>query len=247
MKYFTFEWWNGESASDPDPVTAYQKHMASILDRLPSGFKDLEKSISLHDSKVRTVAVDVVNATIEVVLDGYQYHQKTPATHCEITMRYGQVKAFASSADYSRKLGGPGGYGDLGYDEIDILADGTFEHRILFSTGIEWTIQFGVFAIEQHTVIPPRIIDNMTVVYWAWSWPNPFFVMPEGRNGIAIHGFAVGKSSDGKSYLRLSCNRQWESQNDADYDSLEAALTATVNGIDFKQLKWQTLNATNPA
>jgi hypothetical protein len=38
--------------------------------------------------------------------------------------------------------GSPAGYGDLGYWEVDALSGGAFEHRLLFSTGIELAVVF---------------------------------------------------------------------------------------------------------
>jgi hypothetical protein len=39
--------------------------------------------------------------------------------------------------------------GDLGYDEIEVLGGGMFEHRLLFSSGIELAIEFAAFHLEK--------------------------------------------------------------------------------------------------
>ena len=51
------------------------------------------------------------------------------------------------STNPKRGLAGPHGYGDLGYDEIEVLRDGLYEHRILFSSGIELQVRFTGFKL----------------------------------------------------------------------------------------------------
>jgi hypothetical protein len=36
----------------------------------------------------------------------------------------------------------------LGYDEADVTESGEFEHRILFSTGIEFRVRFTGFEVH---------------------------------------------------------------------------------------------------
>jgi hypothetical protein len=45
----------------------------------------------------------------------------------------------------SENLPGPAGLGHLGYDEFELLDPGTFEHRLLFSSGVEILIRFRAF------------------------------------------------------------------------------------------------------
>ncbi|HWX42575.1 MAG TPA: hypothetical protein VN345_15600 [Blastocatellia bacterium] len=52
------------------------------------------------------------------------------------------------SSDPDKGLVGPNGFGDLGYDEIEVLDGGMFEHRLLFSSGIELAIMFEEFRLE---------------------------------------------------------------------------------------------------
>ena len=42
-----------------------------------------------------------------------------------------------------KSLPGLGGYGDLGYDEVDLTDAGVCVHRMLFSTGVELVWEFG--------------------------------------------------------------------------------------------------------
>ena len=41
-----------------------------------------------------------------------------------------------------------GGYGTHGFDEVEVLEEGLFEHRMLFSSGIEVAIQFRDFVLD---------------------------------------------------------------------------------------------------
>jgi hypothetical protein len=58
------------------------------------------------------------------------------------TLRYSDVSLFRSTADPKTGLGGPHGYGDWGYDEAAVIGPGRFQHSILFSSGIEFIIEF---------------------------------------------------------------------------------------------------------
>ncbi len=66
-------------------------------------------------------------------------------------MNYGGVRSIQSTADPEKGLPGPHGYGDLGYDEIDLIQPGHYEHRMLFSTGIELLVQFSEFSFTYAT------------------------------------------------------------------------------------------------
>lgn len=62
-----------------------------------------------------------------------------------------------STANPSAGLAGPFGYGDLGYDEVAILASGAFEHRLLFSTGIELAVVFREFELRRVRRVEPAL------------------------------------------------------------------------------------------
>lgn len=63
-----------------------------------------------------------------------------------VRLVYDGVCTIHSTGDRLRGLSGPHGYGDLGNDEIEVLQDGSFEHRFLFSTGIELVLRFQAFS-----------------------------------------------------------------------------------------------------
>jgi hypothetical protein len=51
-------------------------------------------------------------------------------------------------ADPQTGLPGPHGYGHLGYCEFEALGGELFEHRMLFSTGIELHVRFREITVE---------------------------------------------------------------------------------------------------
>ena len=78
-------------------------------------------------------------------------HYDAPARSyqdCRIQLTYRGVERLVSTADPATGLPGPHGYGDLGYDELDAVGPGVFEHRMLFSTGIELPIRFSGCSLQ---------------------------------------------------------------------------------------------------
>ena len=127
-----------------DPVPDFQAHLASIRDQLPADLVALQEKISLHDSILRELNFDVASRQLDLRLDGSDMKGGLRA----FRLTYKEVDTFRSTADPQSGLPGPHGYGDLGYDEADITDDGRLEHRLLFSTGIEFQIIFGGFNLQ---------------------------------------------------------------------------------------------------
>lgn len=86
---------------------------------------------------------------LEIHLDGCGYDQESKSYFDRrIHLVYRGVTSFLSTADPAQGLSGPHGYGDLGYNEIELVEARRFEHRMLFSTGIELEIQFEEFQLS---------------------------------------------------------------------------------------------------
>ncbi len=150
MKFFTMDWWRGfQDLEEYDPRPEFQVHLDTIRDRIPSDLLAIQETISLHDANLRALNLDVGAGTLEIKLHGHG----DGGCLRHFILRYGEVNSFRSTADPEIGLNGPHGYGDLGYDEVDITEHGKFEHRILFSTGIEFQIVFGSFKLEWHDVV----------------------------------------------------------------------------------------------
>jgi hypothetical protein len=147
MKYFTLDWWQN-CCEQRDAAEPYFAYLDGIRSQLPPDLIRLLDEVNLHDARLRLLALDVKAGSLELRLDGYKY---TPQWNEEcrrsILLSYLGVQGMQSTADPEAGFGGPYGYGDLGYDEIELLPDGSIGHRLLFSSGIEMAIQFRSFRV----------------------------------------------------------------------------------------------------
>jgi hypothetical protein len=147
MKYMTMQWWRGDVPCET--ADGYGDYYESIKARLPESLQSLHDKISLHDSKLRELVADFGKGQLEIRLDGYDWTQKGfPLPKRQIALCYSGVRSMRSLGDPEVGLGGPHSYGDLGYYEVELLGEGFFEHRMLFSSGIELQVQFGNLEIR---------------------------------------------------------------------------------------------------
>jgi hypothetical protein len=66
---------------------------------------------------------------------------------------------------------------------------------------------------------PPNKIDKANVLEWAWSGSIPF-----GKVGETdIFGLAICQYENSDEYYRFSCDKNWETEQDGLYDSVEEA------------------------
>ena len=143
MQFFTMAWWCGTQTGDAaDPSAGYAAHLAAVRDRLPPDLLATQESVSLHDTRLRELRILPAQGTVSLGLDSYAGDER-------LTLTYTGVERFESTADPEVGLGGPAGYGDLGYCEVDALPGGAFEHRLLFSTGIELAVVFRGFRLQR--------------------------------------------------------------------------------------------------
>jgi hypothetical protein len=143
MRFFTMAWWCGcETGDAGDPSAAYSAHLAALRDHLPPDLLATEGSVSLHDTRLRELRLLPAEGSLSMGLDSHAGDER-------LTLTYTGVERFESAADPEVGLGGPAGYGDLGYWEVDMLPGGAFEHRLLFSTGIEFAVVFRGFRLQR--------------------------------------------------------------------------------------------------
>jgi len=152
MKYFTLDRW----ISDQDIETVdmeivrqtrkrYEDYFVSIADKLPPALVRLHQTIRLHDANLRDLELDVEQKHAVLIVDTYPVDADA-VLHCRtIALRYEQVNSLQSAAHPQKHLADLGGYGDIGGDEVELLAEGNFEHRFVFSSGIELSVRFGNF------------------------------------------------------------------------------------------------------
>jgi hypothetical protein len=147
VRFFTLDRWRGCQTGDAgDPGAGYARHLDSIRALLPADLLALQESISLHDARLRQLVVLPAEAGMRLVLDSYAGDER-------FTLTYSEVERVESTADPEAGLGGPQGYGDLGYDEVDVLPSGALEHRLLFSSGIELAVMFRGFALRRESPV----------------------------------------------------------------------------------------------
>ncbi len=104
----------------------------------------LQGTVSLHDAHLREMDYTTTSNVLDMRLDGDDGKGGLRQFH----LHYSNMVSFHTSADPYNGLPGPSGYGHWGYDEADIALDGKAEHRILFSSGIEFQIVFGEFKLS---------------------------------------------------------------------------------------------------
>jgi hypothetical protein len=142
------QWWAGGGDDVQKPMNEYQSYVESILTKLPDSLQKLSMDVSLHDAHLRIFSFDALTKTLQLELDGFSFDETLNAYFDRsIQLTYEDVRAISSAADPETGLAGPHGYGDLGYDEVEILAPNFYEHRMLFSTGIELKVQFSNFSV----------------------------------------------------------------------------------------------------
>jgi hypothetical protein len=143
MKFFTYEWW--KSAQVPgehtDPLPEYKLHLGRIRNRLTPDLLRVEDGLPLHDGVLRRMWLDVASGQMTLTIDLDDWSKPS----CAVEFQYDGVSQFESTSPGSGDdLGGPIGFGHLGYFETDVNGR-SFEHRILFSSGIELRIVFSGF------------------------------------------------------------------------------------------------------
>ena len=81
---------------------------------------------------------------------------------------------------------------------------------------------------------PPKYIDEAKVIKWAWSGEKPFGFVGEE----AIYGLAICHYSYDNSVYRFSCNKDWETVQDAQYDTMEQAINQLPKQYKQVSAEW---------
>lgn len=148
MRFFTLAWWRGDS--EEDAGAQYLAHLETIRSRLTPSLVDLlypqTPDGGLHDARLRDLQVDMGAQSLVLRL-------KSHDGRLDLTLTYEGVTALSFTGDPKAGLRGPHGFGDLGYHEVDVGPVGGFEHRVLFSSGIEMRVQFADACISRQSVV----------------------------------------------------------------------------------------------
>ena len=145
MKFMTIEKWSGTNGDALEALKEYQQYLNSVFASLPPELQRFTSKVSLHDARLRHL--QLAAGKLKLKLDGSSYEEE-PRGYFDrrFDLTYEGVDSLTSIADPDAGLPGPHGYGDLGYDEIEVLPNGHYEHRMLFSTGIELHVRFTGFS-----------------------------------------------------------------------------------------------------
>jgi len=158
VKYFSIAYWSTYDPAD-DTERRYKSYVQSIRPQLPGPlqvFTGAGGPVSLNDTRLHRVSVNLEKRRAEIELRGEIKDGSKPQPNtsewsivaCGIILRYEGVVAFSSRSDPEIGLAGPHGYGDHGFDEVELLAENLYEHRMLFSSGIEIAMRFTEFTAE---------------------------------------------------------------------------------------------------
>lgn len=144
MRFFTMAWWCGVQQGRPkDPSAEYLAHLSALRERTPPerlATLDALLSLALHDARLRRLRLEPAAGALRIELESHSGEER-------FALSYSGVEQLVSEADPRVGLGGPPGYGDLGYDEVDLAPGGAFLHRMLFSSGIELAVAFRGFEL----------------------------------------------------------------------------------------------------
>lgn len=85
---------------------------------------------------------------VELEILGYKYDHSSSINGRRFYLKYKGVSNFTTTSQPDKGLAGPYGYRDLGYDEIELISEALFEHRMIFSSGIELSVVFTEFELD---------------------------------------------------------------------------------------------------
>lgn len=176
MKYFSIQDW--KTWEPWDRILAdkkrYKDYIQTVRHELPPDLRLLcdfspgwdESRISLNDSQVSKITASFEAQTVTIVLNGdYSNEKGWQLGLRRFSLNYKNVTLFevkaSSETAYnpgpdadpqaaSEAGGGPYSiaFDDHGWDEIELIEDSLFEHRMLFASGTETVIRFRDFTLE---------------------------------------------------------------------------------------------------
>ena len=125
----------------------YRRYVKSVRKSLPADLWRFYWNMDIHDAHLRRLRL--VGNTLELRLDG----DPLATVRRKFRLTYQGVSSLLSTGNPKQGLAGPYGYGDLGYYEIEVIGDRLYEHRFLFSSGIELQIRFSGFKLWYQDVL----------------------------------------------------------------------------------------------
>ncbi len=168
MKYFQEQ----EIAGESEWVFAKQDYLAyiqTIKDVLPpdllllcdraSGWSP--DRIYLNDSNVKGVEADFENKTVTIALLGETLNQSLHQIGERMfTLHYGEVQRLKCVGEYGSNPPFGALYADHIMDEVELLEDNLFEHRMLFAS--EGAIELSVIFRQFRLTYTDRLFETKT-------------------------------------------------------------------------------------
>jgi hypothetical protein len=148
MKYFTREWWRGDTSGNT--AKEYWSYIDAIRPKLTKDLVRLLDDVSLHDSTVHSFLVTPEENVAVLVLDGSSdpWHRSKGLDRARrFALRYEGVTD-VTIVNKDRKSISQLDDSDLGYDEIELTPNGMFQHRMLFASYTELHMTFKNFRLE---------------------------------------------------------------------------------------------------
>ncbi|WP_282628356.1 hypothetical protein [Empedobacter sedimenti] len=93
---------------------------------------------------------------------------------------------------------------------------------------------------EYSTNRPPEYIDGAKVIKWAWSGQFPFGFVENIAHTEAeqIFGLAICQYEKSKSINRFSCDAEWETIQDAPYDTINDSINYLPGQYKNQDIIW---------
>lgn len=147
MKWFKMEGWRehnevqAHEGGVPDMGTdwdlaGYTAHLESIAPRLPAEL--LDACSMVHDSSLVSMHTDLRAKRLDMLVLTARGHEHWVFEGAE----------YVRWVNNMMSLPGPPGFGDMGYEELDIDDNGRMVVRILFSSGLELHVAFTGFRLS---------------------------------------------------------------------------------------------------
>lgn len=146
MKFYTHKWFLSDRELDDSTESAARIYFKEIQQKLPPSIRAFSEAINLHDAHLLHLAYSTERSSLTITLDELFWN---PTRNCGsrrvLNVHYELVTGF-SLRPPSPALVLITQQDDLLCDEMDIVAEGIFEHRMVFASGIELHIDFGAFS-----------------------------------------------------------------------------------------------------
>jgi len=151
MKYFTRDWCSGKYSDDKNRKISptYDEYIESNYRLLPFSLKLLSRELSLHDGLITSVEVNKVYNNIALksicgdLSSGY------------FLLNIGYLKVEQLKVVYLEELFN-GKKVEILYDELEILGDDKYSHKLIFNKKGDLDITFRDLEIQISNVLPSR-------------------------------------------------------------------------------------------